>query len=932
DAYTHYRRHWRGLPGLTINWGLWGETGVVASERYQAALTAKGLYAMRNAEAVAGFQWALQADWGRIMVMNVDAKIIPREMLVASTGIGAILHALQPDVDAARAQYKYDQYVGLPVDLNGLATGYIINAFLNLGIDALRRDALNPDALMQCFRIQPQYRRLLGRLLTILSEDGLLPVAKVGNDRWMRVDTERHAQELLTHYPASAAEIGLVQRCGAQLAQVLVGQCDPIHLLFPSGSLDSMEAFYQSSPMALYYNALTCAVIEKLIATLPSTQPLRLLEIGAGTGSTTHHLLSVLPPDRSRYRFTDLSPLFLRKAEEKFAAFAFVDYELLDIERDPKSQGYTPHSYDIVVAANVLHATRDLRITLRHVASLLAPGGMLVLLESLRPQRWIDLVFGLTDGWWRFTDIDLRPEYPLLTGDGWRGVLSEVGFVEVGMTNDIDAVQAIIMARASSDVVAEPQTSNTRSPQSITSSVTPIVVAEDGADSDPIRLWVQRNLAARVARFLRRTPEQISPLANVINLGIDSLMAVDILSELQKELGVSMPPTWIFEYPTLAALSGHIVQQFRTQLEPLVRADNAGSAPAAVARGTEILPKAVPAVVPAVAAPRQNGFDEVDVLRQRYCRPTAPEFPLLPLQQSFFIDRMMGRSGCYALTDIDILGALEASLLQEALRVLIMRHPALRLTFRSESEQLNQRVLQSVPEFVLEVSDLSGLSNDVAACKLDQAIEALARYNFDYTSGQTFVAQLYKISPGTHRFIINFDHLAVDGASGWRALDELQTIYRALARAEQVVRTPTTRLSFKEYVEIYVAQQDPERRCADEAYWLEKFTDFEPYPDLPEEPERTSQLEGFGVHFNKLDAALTRRVRRQAQAHGVTMFAALIAGFFKLLAIWSSNERITLNTPYVNRRPICEDVYDILGCLTDIFPLRADRALDADIL
>lgn len=858
--------------------------------------------------------------------MHVDEKIIPKEMLDTSNSIAAILNTLQPDVAAARAQYKYDQYVGLPTDLNRLATGYIVNTFLELGIDALLRDAPNPDVLMQSLRIQPQHRRLFGRLLTILSEDGLLPVTKVGNDRWMRVDTERHAQELLVRYPESAVEIGLVQRCGVRLAQVLVGQYDPIQLLFPSGSLDSMEAFYQSSPMALYYNALTRAAIEKLIVALPSTQPLRLLEIGAGTGSTTHHLLPILPPDRSRYRFSDLSPLFLRKAEEKFAAFPFVDYELLDIERDPESQGYTPHSYDIVIAANVLHATRDLRITLRHIARLLAPGGRLVLLESLHPQRWIDLVFGLTDGWWRFTDIDLRPQYPLLTGDGWREVLGEVGFVEVGMTNDTDAVQAVILASAPSDIILEQSISNIRSAKSITSSTILTVIAEDGGDRDPIRLWVQRNLATRVARFLRRTPEQISPEANVINLGVDSLMAVDILSELQKELGVSMPPTWIFEYPTLAKLSSHIVQKFRPQLEPLVRADSTGCAPA-----VEAPPLVVPVAVPA-AAPRQNGIDEIDALRQRFCRPTVPDFPLLPLQQSFFIDRMMGRSGCYALTDIDILGELEASLLQEAIRVLVARHPALHLSFRSDSEQLSQRVVQSVPEFILEVSDLSGLPDDVAAVKLDEAIEALARYNFDYTSGQTFVARLYKISPGTHRFIINFDHLAVDGASGWRALDELQTIYRALARSQQVARAPTTRLSFKEYVEIYVAQQDPERRRADEAYWLEKFTDFEPYPDLPEEPERTSQLEGFGVHFNKLDAALTRRVRRQAQTHGVTMFAALIAGFFKLLAIWSSNDRITLNTPYVNRQPISDDVYNILGCLTDIFPLRSNHALDASIL
>ena len=86
--------------------------------------------------------------------------------------------------------------------------------------------------------------------------------------------------------------------------------------------------------------------------------------------------------------------------------------------------------YDIVIAANVLHATADLTNTVSHARGLLHSGGLLLLLEAVAPERWADLTFGLTDGWWRFTDRDLRPHQPLLERAQWESVLRKVGFSE----------------------------------------------------------------------------------------------------------------------------------------------------------------------------------------------------------------------------------------------------------------------------------------------------------------------------------------------------------------------------------------------------------------------------------------------------------------------------------------------------------------------
>ena len=189
-----------------------------------------------------------------------------------------------------------------------------------------------------------------------------------------------------------------------------------------------------------------------VIESLPPGRTLRVLEVGAGTGGSTAAILPALPPYRTEYLFTDLSRLFTTRAEEKFRDYPFVRYALLDIERSPLTQGIKPQYFDLIVASNVLHATRDLRETLRHIRELLVPGGLLFLLEGTRPHLWVEVTFGLTEGWWRFADAALRPFHPLLTAKRWVELLREVGFSDAAavpetVTDAAVGHQAILLAR-----------------------------------------------------------------------------------------------------------------------------------------------------------------------------------------------------------------------------------------------------------------------------------------------------------------------------------------------------------------------------------------------------------------------------------------------------------------------------------------------------
>jgi acyl transferase domain-containing protein/acyl carrier protein len=327
-------------------------------------------------------------------------------------------------------EHDLDQYQRLISALEELATCYVWRAIESLGWRPRAGEMLSAGALASQLGIAPRHSRLFGRLLEMLGEDGALTQANGG---WQVVrvpapsEPRTLASEIRVRYPQFDGEVAILEACGERLSGVLRGQVDAIHLLFPGGSMTAVEKLTQGAPAARAYNTLIRRIVETAAASTED-RPLRILEIGAGTGGTTSSVLPALPADRTEYFFTDVSRLFLSRAEQKFATYPFVRYRLLDIESDPVGQGFAAHEFDVIIAANVLHATSDLRRTLANVRQLLAPSGLLILLEGMGPQRWVDLTFGLTEGWWKFSDLDLRPSHPLLPRQGWLQLFADAGF------------------------------------------------------------------------------------------------------------------------------------------------------------------------------------------------------------------------------------------------------------------------------------------------------------------------------------------------------------------------------------------------------------------------------------------------------------------------------------------------------------------------
>ncbi len=394
--------------------------------------------------------WLYELNWlprVRSRTRPLAADFIPELEQLAT--------AVEPIVRAKRGSERREEYSVVEARIDRLCIGYVCEALEHLGMPLQLGSSFVGEELLAKLSVARQHHRLFHRLLQILRGVGVLENT---GERWQvaanpePLDTERLLAQLRADHPAFEPELRVLEPCGKHLDAVLRGDTDPTELLFPNGDLQPMSELYGESRTFDFANTIPENVVEKVIQTLPVDRPLRVLEIGAGTGGTTRHLLRVLPADRTQYVFTDVGSLFLGAARDELRDFDFVEFRELDIERSPEDQGFSLGHFDLIVASNVLHATKDLTETVTHCKQLLAPGGCLIVVEVTKPPLYAELSVGLTEGWWRFEDLGLRRDLPLLSEAAWPKFLRDVGFSDALVLSDrlrdADSSNAVILARA----------------------------------------------------------------------------------------------------------------------------------------------------------------------------------------------------------------------------------------------------------------------------------------------------------------------------------------------------------------------------------------------------------------------------------------------------------------------------------------------------
>ncbi|GKZ24706.1 type I Iterative Polyketide synthase (PKS) [Aspergillus brasiliensis] len=299
----------------------------------------------------------------------------------------------------------------------------------------------------------PQHQELVDYLYRRLEEARLVDmkgtVAIRTGIEWTDKSSAAILEEINRTYPEFARASKLAFYTGSKLASVLRGEQDGLQLIFGTKEGQELVSWMygdESHNVTGYKQMLD--FIQRLASSLDvkSGAPLRILEMGAGTGGGTKWLLPGLAKLEIavEYTFSDISPAFLAQARRRFRDYSFVKYRVHDIEKAPADA--LVGSQHIIIASNAVHVTSNLQVSTRHMREALRPDGVVMMLEMTRPQFAIDIVFGLFRGWWVFND---GRTHAITSELRWETDLHAVGYGHVDWTDGYSpevSVQRVLFA------------------------------------------------------------------------------------------------------------------------------------------------------------------------------------------------------------------------------------------------------------------------------------------------------------------------------------------------------------------------------------------------------------------------------------------------------------------------------------------------------
>ncbi|MDM8559408.1 beta-ketoacyl synthase N-terminal-like domain-containing protein [Candidatus Parabeggiatoa sp. HSG14] len=518
---------WMG--GITINW-----SGFYANEqRYRLPLPT--------------YPYERQRYWIDAQAVAVeDTQFQP---FTATQLWTSLIEAAHKQAQQGNMEFDSPDYAEKLQLMNRLCTAYVNIAFQELGAFTDSTQAYSLEILSEQLGILPFYRQMFPRCMRVLVEQGdlqqrddqfidFVPLQKKSLDILL--------EEVKTQWADSHEKIALLQVCGEKFAGILTGKENPRELLFTGSAFELLQNLYQSSQDSHYFNSIIQSIFKQIVKSLPAESTLRILEIGAGTGATTAYLLPELPAQRTRYVFTDVGSSFLESAQQKFSDYSYLEYRVLDVDQMPTEQGYKNHSFDIIIAAQVLHATKNLGKTLEYVRSLLAPEGILLLWEPTQSESiCFDVAFPLLQPF--ENEDELRSQHPFLTTEQWHEGLQKYEFAKVESFPQVEASGArIFMALASSVMLPASYSAlnkaNTCHPRPTISNT----YASPRNETEQIiaNLW---------QKFFNI--ERIGVYDDFFELGGDSLMAVQLIAELRKIFQVELSAHTLLKTSTIAALA-----------------------------------------------------------------------------------------------------------------------------------------------------------------------------------------------------------------------------------------------------------------------------------------------------------------------------------------------------------------------------------------
>ncbi|WP_270171059.1 non-ribosomal peptide synthetase [Paenibacillus sp. SYP-B4298] len=402
--------------------------------------------------------------------------------------------------------------------------------------------------------------------------------------------------------------------------------------------------------------------------------------------------------------------------------------------------------------------------------------------------------------------------------------------------------------------------------------------AGDGREESYVapRNAVEAAMAAIWAEVLQ--VERVGIYDHFFERGGHSLLAMQAVSRMRRELGTSLSLRLLFEYPTISELSEAMgvaepAYDSRTVITPLPLAARAGGLPLSYTQ-----------------------------------------------KRLWLLNQMDPDSTAYHIfASIQITGPLDVERLRHSFNAVLERHEALRTVIRGDTEPM-QYVLPFL-SMHLPMDDLRQLSADQQAVEVRERSRREAEQPFELAHGPLLRASLLRLQEQEYLLLICQHHILSDGWSIGILIRELNHFYHA-ATLGVAANLPQLALQFGDYAAWQQSSWETEsKRLTD--YWLEQLGGELPVLELPRDYERSQHpLPRGRIAYGRIEQPASQAMLDICRRERATPFMFLLAVFSVLLGRIGSQEDVVIGAPVAGReRPELER---LIGCFINSVALRVD--------
>ncbi|MFJ3582077.1 amino acid adenylation domain-containing protein [Streptomyces sp. NPDC090127] len=408
------------------------------------------------------------------------------------------------------------------------------------------------------------------------------------------------------------------------------------------------------------------------------------------------------------------------------------------------------------------------------------------------------------------------------------------------------------------------------------------------ADEDERSRLVADHFRRPAATVLRVGVDRIDPDTGLGELGLDSLLAMELRARIQAETGIALP--------VVALLSGAPARELIAQLRA----------------ATETL------------AARGEGDADGGAAIERYEDPGR--HPLTQNQKALWFLKQLNPDGfAYNIGGaVEVRTVIEPELMAAAVRALVARHPALRARFVLEDGRPVQTVSDAMDPDV-EVFDVEGMAWD----EIRELIVAEYRRPYDLAHDPLMRFRLFRRGPDRWVLMKAVHHIVSDAISTFTFIEELLALYEGMraGRPVELPPVPARYLDFLNRQNRFLASPDADRMLE---YWRGALPAEIPPLTLPTDgPRPPVQTHNGASEFFVLDEELSARVHALAREHGVTAFMVLLCAYYLLLHRHSGQDDLIVGSPVTGRTD--EEFASVYGYFVNPLPLHVNLAGDPTV-